>query len=169
MVLRLRYLAAAGLAVLAISTAYKNYTQGIGETSAVQLTTIDEKKIDFAQLQKNGKVTVVNFWATDCSTCMKEMPNMVKMYNELHASGLEYVGIAMQYDNPSFVNNYARDKQLPFNVAWDKDGTLSNQFGNIIGTPTTFIIDKKGKIIQRIVGEPKWDEIYATINKALAA
>lgn len=169
MALRLRYLAAAGLAALAISTAYKNYTQGAGETSAIQLTTIDQKKIDFAQFQKEGKVTVVNFWATSCSTCMKEMPNMVKMYNELHGKGLEYVGIAMQYDNPSFVNNYARDKQLPFNVAWDADGKLSNQFGNIIGTPTTFIIDKKGKIIKQYIGEPKWDEIYATINQALEA
>ena len=169
MAIKLRWIVAAGLAAVIATTAYKNFTQGVGEMAGVQMTTIDAKKINFADWQQSGKVTVVNFWATSCTTCKKEMPRMVEMYKEFNPKGLEYVGIAMQYDDPAYVQNYVKAQQLPFNIAWDSDGRLSNQFGNIIGTPTTFIIDKKGKIIKRYVGEPQWDEFYATINQALAA
>ena len=93
---------------------------------------------------------------------------MVQMYNELSPKGLEYVGIAMAYDNPEYIKNYVNEKKLPFNIAWDQSGALSAKFGNILGTPTTFVIDKKGKIIKQYVGEPNWDEIYAVINKAIA-
>lgn len=167
MAIKLRWIAAAAIVAAAVVTGYKNYTQGAGEMGAVKVTTIDKKQIQFADLQKQGKVTVVNFWATSCSTCMKEMPHMVKMYQELNPKGLEFVGVAMQYDNPAYVKNYVNDKALPFNVAWDGDGKLSTQFGNIIGTPTTFVIDAKGKIIKKYVGEPDWTDIYATIEKEL--
>lgn len=166
-----KWLIAAAVVAVVGATAYKNMTPstGAGAMSDVKISTIDEKKVDFAALQSQGKVTVVNFWATSCSTCMKEMPNMVKMYNELNPKGLEFVGIAMDYDNPTYIKNYVADKKLPFNVAWDKDGQLSEKFGKILGTPTTFVIDKKGNVIKQYVGEPNWDEIYSVINKAIAA
>lgn len=167
--IRLRWIAAAALVAVLATTAYKNVKQEPGAMAAVQLTTIDAQKIDFANWQKNGKVTVVNFWATSCSTCKKEMPQMVQMYNELNAKGLEYVGIAMQYDDPTYIQNYVTAQKLPFPIAWDSDGRLSNQFGNIMGTPTTFVIDKNGKIIKKYLGEPKWDELYEAINQAIAA
>ena len=164
----IKWLIAAGIAAVVGVTAYKNMASTGGEMSALNITTIDQKKVDFAALQSQGKVTVVNFWATSCSTCVKEMPHMVQMYNELKPKGLEFVGVAMAYDNPEYIKNYVSDKKLPFNVAWDQDGALSTKFGNILGTPTTFVIDKQGKIIKQYVGEPNWDEIYAVINKAIA-
>ena len=166
--IKLRWIVLTGLTVLAIVTGYKNYTQGAGEMTAVNITTIDQKQISLDDSTKQGKVTVVNFWATSCSTCVKEMPDMVKMYQALEPKGLAYVGIAMDYDNPAYVKNYVADQALPFPIAWDSTGQLSKQFGNIIGTPTTFIIDKQGKIIKRYVGIPDWAEMYAVIEKALA-
>ena len=164
----IKWLIAAGIAAVVGMTAYKNMASNSGELSALSMTTIDQKKVDFSAWQSQGKVTVVNFWATSCSTCVKEMPRMVQMYNEFKPKGLEYVGIAMAYDNPEYIKNYVNDKKLPFNIAWDQDGTLSTKFGNILGTPTTFVIDKKGNIIKQYVGEPNWDEIYSVINKAIA-
>ena len=165
----IKWLIAAGIAAVVGMTAYKNMASSSGELSALNITTIDQKKVDFSAWQSQGKVTVVNFWATSCSTCVKEMPRMVQMYNEFKPKGLEYVGIAMAYDNPEYIKNYVNDKKLPFNIAWDQDGTLSTKFGNILGTPTTFVVDKKGNIIKQYVGEPNWDEMYAVINKAIAA
>lgn len=165
-----KWLVAASLAaVLGLTACGNSSSSAAGAMSDVKLTTIDDKKVDFSALQKQGKVTVVNFWATSCSTCIKEMPNMVKMYNELNPKGLEFVGIAMDYDNPTYIKNYVADKKLPFNVAWDKDGQLADKFGKILGTPTTFVIDKKGNVIKQYVGEPNWEDIYAVINKAIAA
>lgn len=168
MATKLKWIASAAVVGVIAATAYQNFTHSAGEMAAVQLMTIEQKPINFADWQKAGKVTVVNFWATSCSTCKKEMPRMVEVYKEFNPKGLEYVGIAMQYDDLAYIKNYVAAQQLPFNIAWDSDGRLSNQFGNIIGTPTTFIIDKKGKIIKRYVGEPEWSEFYATINAALA-
>ena len=165
----IKWLIAAGIAAVVGMTAYKNMASNSGELSVLNITTIDQKKVDFSAWQSQGKVTVVNFWATSCSTCVKEMPRMVQMYNEFKPKGLEYVGIAMAYDNPEYIKNYVNDKKLPFNIAWDQDGTLSTKFGNILGTPTTFVVDKKGNIIKQYVGEPNWDEMYAVINKAIAA
>lgn len=168
MAIKLRWFAAAGIAAVVIATAYKNLTAEPGVMSAVQVTTIDNQQIKFADWQKQGKVTVVNFWATSCTTCVKEMPKLVELYNKFQPKGLAYVAVAMQYDNPAYVKNFATDKKLPFPVAWDGEGRLNEQFGHIIGTPTTFVIDKKGKIIKRYVGEPDWADIYAVIEKELA-
>ncbi|MGL4766938.1 MAG: TlpA disulfide reductase family protein [Formosimonas sp.] len=169
MAIRLRWIAAAALVAVVATTAYKNLTRSAGEMAAVQLTTIEQKPIAFADWQKAGKVTVVNFWATSCSTCKKEMPKLVEIYKTYNPQGLEYVGIAMQYDDPAYIKNYVAAQQLPFNIAWDKDGRLAEQFGMILGTPTTFIIGKNGNIVKKYVGEPKWDEFDAALKAALAA
>jgi len=115
-----------------------------------------------------GKVYLINFWATDCETCMKEMPAMVNTYNRFKGRGLEFVAVAMKYDAPMYVTNYAQTRNLPFKVAMD-DGSAAKQFGNVQLTPTTFVVDKDGKILKRYVGEPTFEELDALLDKALNA
>ena len=134
----------------------------------LKVATLEQKPVDFSAMQQAGKVVVVNFWATTCSTCKKEMPKMVDMFQQYHPKGVEYVAVAMQYDNPDIVKNYATEKQLPFQMVWDGDGKLATAFGDIIGTPTTYIIDKKGKT-KKYIGEPDWPQFYADLDKALAS
>ena len=115
-----------------------------------------------------GKVVMVNFWATSCTTCVKEMPQMVDTYNKFKGKGLEYVAVAMSYDPPNYVLNFTETRQLPFTVALDPAGDLAKSFGDVALTPTTFVIDKNGKIIKRYVGEPSFNELHALLEKALA-
>jgi peroxiredoxin len=115
-----------------------------------------------------GKVYLINFWATSCETCMKEMPEMINTYNRFKGRGLEFVAVAMNYDAPMYVNNYAQTRNLPFKVAMD-DGSAAKQFGNVQLTPTTFVVDKNGKILKRYVGEPTFAELDALLDKALNA
>jgi peroxiredoxin len=115
-----------------------------------------------------GKVYLVNFWATNCETCMKEMPEMINTYNRFKGRGLEFVAVAMSYDAPMYVTNYAQTRNLPFKVAMD-DGSAAKQFGNVQLTPTTFVIDRNGKILKRYVGEPSFSELDALLEKALNA
>ena len=115
-----------------------------------------------------GKVVMVNFWATSCTTCIKEMPDMVQTYNKYKDRGLEFVAVAMSYDPPNYVLNYAQTRQLPFRVALDSSGEVARSFGDVKLTPTTYVIDKQGKIIKRYVGEPQFAELHRLLESALA-
>ncbi|WP_118181721.1 peroxiredoxin family protein [Paraburkholderia phosphatilytica] len=128
-------------------------------------TLLSGQKVSTADLK--GKVYLVNFWATNCDTCMQEMPSMVSTYNRFKDQGLEFVAVAMNYDAPMYVANYAQTRKLPFKVAMD-DGTAAKQFGNVQLTPTTFVIDRNGKILKRYVGEPQFAELDKLLEKALA-
>lgn len=114
-----------------------------------------------------GKVVLVNFWATTCKVCLREMPKMVDTYNRFKEKGLEFVAVAMSYDAPNYVLNYTQSSQLPFTVALDGHGELAKAFGHVEGTPTTFVIDKNGKIIHRFSGEPGFAELNRLLEKEL--
>ncbi|RZA33132.1 MAG: TlpA family protein disulfide reductase [Lysobacteraceae bacterium] len=115
-----------------------------------------------------GKVVMVNFWATSCVTCVKEMPQMVETYNKYKAQGLEFVAVAMQYDPPNYVLNFSETRRLPFKVAIDSAGDIAKQFGDVTLTPTTFVIDKQGRIIKQYVGEPDFAALHKLLEKELA-
>ncbi|MBN9116616.1 MAG: TlpA family protein disulfide reductase, partial [Pandoraea sp.] len=110
---------------------------------------------------------LVNFWATSCTTCMKEMPSMVQTYEKYKGRGLEFVAVAMSYDPPMYVVNYAQSRQLPFKVAMDSDGSVAKQYGNVQLTPTTFVVDRNGKVLKQYVGEPEYAELDKLIETAL--
>ncbi|CAB3768107.1 TlpA disulfide reductase family protein [Paraburkholderia humisilvae] len=129
-------------------------------------TLLSGQKVSTADLK--GKVYLVNFWATSCDTCMKEMPQMVDTYNRFKGKGLEFVAVAMNYDAPMYVANYTETRRLPFKVAMD-DGSAAKQFGNVQLTPTTFVIGRDGKILKRYVGEPSFQELDALLNKELGS
>jgi peroxiredoxin len=116
-----------------------------------------------------GKVTLVNFWATSCTTCVGEMPKMIAIYNQYHIRGYEMLAVAMAYDPPSYVVNFAQTRQLPFKVAIDNTGAIAKAWGDVQLTPTTYLLDKKGVIVKRYVGTPDFAELHELIEKLLAA
>ena len=136
------------------------------QVPAATFTLLSGQKLSTSDLK--GKVYLVNFWATDCETCIKEMPQMVDTYNRYKGQGLEFVAVAMQYDAPMYVVNYAQTRKLPFKVAMD-DGSAAKQFGNVQMTPTTFVVDKNGTILKRYVGEPQFAERGQLLQKALGS
>lgn len=114
-----------------------------------------------------GKVVMVNFWATSCTTCVHEMPAMVDTYNQFKGKGLEFVAVAMQYDPPNYVVNFTETRKLPFIVAIDSGGDIARSFGDVTLTPTTFVIGKDGAILKRYVGEPDFAQLHTLLQKAL--
>ena len=133
---------------------------------AIDFTNIKGEKITVRQLQ--GKVYMINFWATTCTTCVHEMPKMVETYEKFHAQGLEFIAVAMSYDSPDYVLNFSEKFALPFNVVLDLDGKIAQTFGEIKLTPTTLLVDKQGKIVRRYVGEPNFEELHRTLGAELA-
>ncbi len=115
-----------------------------------------------------GKVTLVNFWATSCTTCVAEMPKMIATYDKYRARGYDTLAVAMSYDPPSYVVNFAQTRKLPFKVAIDNTGAVAKAWGDVSLTPTTFIVNKRGEIVKRYVGEPDFAELHRLIEKLLA-
>jgi peroxiredoxin len=162
----LRYIAMAVVAGVIACTGYFAFG-GQQHAPDATFTLLSGQKISTAGDLK-GKVYLVNFWATSCETCMHEMPEMINTYNRFKGRGLEFVAVAMNYDAPMYVANYTETRKLPFKVAMD-DGSVAKQFGNVQLTPTTFVVDKDGKILKRYVGEPTFAELDALLDKALKA
>ncbi|PIT83916.1 TlpA disulfide reductase family protein [Limnohabitans sp. 15K] len=127
---------------------------------------LDGSKITSKQLQ--GKVSLVNFWATSCTTCVAEMPELMATHNKFKDRGFETLAVAMSYDPPSYVVNFAQSRQLPFKVAIDNTGAVAREWGDIKLTPTTFVVNKQGVIVKRFVGTPDFVELHQLIDKLLA-
>jgi len=116
----------------------------------------------------HGKVTLVNFWATSCTTCVGEMPKIVATYDKFKGRGYDTMAVAMSYDPPSYVVNYTETRKLPFKVAIDNTGAVAKAWGDVQLTPTSYLVNKKGEIVKRYVGEPDFAELHALIEKLLA-
>ncbi|MEH3085569.1 MAG: TlpA disulfide reductase family protein [Xylophilus ampelinus] len=139
---------------------------GASAAPASTFVLLDGSQRTTAQFQ--GRVTLVNFWATSCVTCVAEMPQIVDTYRRYRERGFDTLAVAMSYDPPSYVVNYARTRQLPFPVAIDNTGAAARAWGDVQLTPTTFVVDKQGRIVKRYVGQPDFAELHRLIEKLLA-
>lgn len=129
-------------------------------------TTLAGERIATADLR--GRVVLVNFWATDCVICVREMPRLVQTYRTFAPRGLEVIAVAMPYDPPNYVLAYADRTALPFKVALDPVGEIAKAFDDVRLTPTVLVIDKRGHIVKRIVGEPDFGALESLIEEKLA-
>ena len=140
---------------------------GAQKAPSINLQLIDGKKINLSSLQ--GKPILITFWATSCPGCIKEMPHLIDLYDELHAKGLEIIGIAMPQDRPDYIMEMVKRKKVPYLIAFDLKGEAVRKFGNVSLTPTTFLIDKDGKIVKKKIGVIKIDvwkkRILSILNK----
>jgi peroxiredoxin len=164
--MKIRTLVASALAACLVGAgAY--FALGVKETApAVSYTVLDGSRIDSTQLL--GKVVLVNFWATSCTTCVHEMPQMVATHRMFADKGFETMAVAMQYDPPAYVVNFAETRQLPFKVVIDNTGAIARSFGDVALTPTSVLINKRGEVVKRYVGEPDFVALQSLVQKLLA-
>ena len=132
----------------------------------VRFMTLAGESIMTSQLR--GKVVLVNFWATTCSVCLREMPQLAATHRYFAGQGLETIAVAMDYDPPNRVKAYADSKALPFKVALDANGLVARGFDNVRATPTTYLIDRRGEIVRRYLGAPDFTALQAQLADLLA-
>lgn len=118
--------------------------------------------------QLRGKVTLVNFWATSCVTCVAEMPELVATHEKYRERGYQTLAVAMSYDPPAYVVNFAESRKLPFKVAIDNTGAVAQAWGDVKLTPTTYVMNKRGEIVKRYIGAPDFNELHKLIEQLLA-
>jgi peroxiredoxin len=154
-------------AILVVALAACSQATSLASAPNVTFNTLSGKQFDTASLK--GQVTLVNFWATSCTTCVKEMPMMSEVYSVYAPKGYRMVAVAMDYDTPAFIANFVESRKLPFDVVHDKDGRIAKAFDGTKLTPTSYLIDKQGVVVKRYVGEPQHDEFKAAIEALLKA
>jgi peroxiredoxin len=116
----------------------------------ITLTTLSGKIIDLAELK--GHPVIVTFWATDCASCIKEIPDFIDLYQQFHPEGLEIIAITLYYDIPSHVVEMSKNIPLPYDVALDLRSTHAMAFGDVQLSPTTFLISPSGHIVWEKIG-----------------
>ena len=133
----------------------------------ITYTLLDGRKASLGDLR--GKVVLINFWATSCTSCVAEMPQIVATHEKFKSRGFETLAVAMSYDPPAFVANFAESRKLPFGVVIDNTGAIAQGFGDVRLTPTTFVLDKRGAIVRRYVGPPDFDALHRQLDQLLQA
>ena len=128
----------------------------------VSLQTLDGKSFDLAALR--GRVVLLNFWATWCIPCRSEIPELNAMHHDLESRGLSVVGVST-YDRAEGVKEFWQDIKQDYTVVLGDPG-VESKFA-VAGLPTTFILDREGRIRAKIVGERKRDSFEAAVKPLL--
>jgi peroxiredoxin len=116
------------------------------------LNDIYGKKVMLSQFR--GEVVILNFWSIWCGPCLAEMPSLNKLYLEFKDKGLMVIGVA---EDPAEkpVKSYIQEKGLAFPILMDKERKVYFKY-SLFGIPVTFLIDKKGVIVEKFIGERDW-------------
>ena len=160
------WLAGVAVAAFAAVGAYVYLDTGRAAAPESTFVLLDGSSQTTADLR--GKVTLVNFWATSCTTCVAEMPEIIATHQKFNNRGFDTIAVAMSYDPPSYVVNFAETRKLPFKVAIDNTGAVAKAWGDVRLTPTTYIVNKRGEIVKSYIGAPQFDELHRLIEKLLA-
>jgi peroxiredoxin len=164
-------LLAAFLAVALAAAAMRAVRRPAPRPPMVEITQVPEVRFTLlsgesvAASDLRGKALVVNFWATYCGSCLKEMPQLVETHLKFAPRGHELIAVAVRRDQPERVAQVVAERNLPFKLAMDADGTLARDFGNVRITPSTFVIDREGRVLARYIGEPPWSELHALLER----
>jgi peroxiredoxin len=112
-----------------------------------------------------GKLVLLNFWATWCAPCRKEMPLFSKWQRDYGAQGLQIVGVSMD-DDVTSVKQVLAERPVQYPIVMG-DAKLGAQFGGVLGLPLSFLIDAQGRIVARYQGESDLARIEANLKELL--
>ena len=129
-----------------------------------ELQSLDHKPVRLSDFR--GKAVLLNFWATWCAPCKIEMPWFVDLQKKYASQGLQVVGVAMDDSGEETIAKFAREMSVNYPVLIGKEA-VGDAYGGVEFLPTTFIIDREGKVVDRIFGLAGRSEFEDNIKKAL--
>ena len=136
------------------------------EAPEFALPDLDGKVVKVSDLR--GKVVILDFWATWCPPCRQEVPHFVALQSKYRDQGLEVVGLSLDKGGASVVKPFVDEYNVNYKMLIATDETASS-YGGITGIPTTFVIDKNGKVVKRFLGYTDPEVFEETIRPLLTA
>ena len=128
---------------------------GVGDTAPdFSITTDNGHAISAASF--GGRLLVLNFWATWCEPCIEEVPSLDQFAKEMAGSGVVVLGVSVDKD-PQAYHAFLSRANVSFMTARDPEATISADYGTF-KVPESYIIDSKGKVVQKIIGEENWTD-----------
>jgi thiol-disulfide isomerase/thioredoxin len=128
------------------------------------LKSLDGKEVKLSDFR--GKAVLLNFWATWCGPCKIEMPWFQELQKKYGPQGLQVLGVAMDDTSPEVVGKFAKQTGVDYLIVMGKEA-VGEQYGGVQFLPTTFYIDRQGKVVDRAFGLLSYSEIEGNIKKAL--
>jgi bacillithiol system protein YtxJ len=122
---------------------------------------------DYSLADQRGKVVIVNFWATWCGPCVRETPGFVDLQNELGGDTFEIVGVSLDQEGFEVIRPFAERYEVSYPMLLD-DGALADEFGGVYAMPSSFIIDKEGRVAHRVIGEFPFEDLRPEIERMIA-
>ncbi len=113
------------------------------------LTSLDGETVKLSDYQ--GRVVIVDFWATWCPPCREEIPHFVELQQRYGDRGLTVIGISVDQGGPQVVRSFAQEQGINYPLVM-ADARVAGDYGGIRGIPTTFVIDRQGRIVKKYVG-----------------
>jgi thiol-disulfide isomerase/thioredoxin len=143
---------------------HKQPEQHLGQAPDFEKISLKKEVLKLSDYK--GKIVVLNFWATWCGPCRREIPLLIKLQDE-YSDRLVVIGVALDEEGFEVVGPYAEEMQINYPVVWD-DYSYGKELGGIYMVPTTFIINQKGAITARKIGELSGEDIRPRIEHLLA-
>jgi thiol-disulfide isomerase/thioredoxin len=112
------------------------------------LNTLDNQEITLSKLK--GKVVLLDFWATWCGPCRESIPHLIHLYKTYRESGFEIIGISLDKGDPQVVRNFAKSLEIPYPIVIGPEKVMRDY--KVTKIPTSFLIDKEGKIRESMIG-----------------
>jgi peroxiredoxin len=103
-----------------------------------------------------GEVVLLNVWATWCAPCEQEMPSMERLHQEMGPQGLRVVAVSVDQAPPETVRSWIEERSLTFTVLHDPSGRIQQVY-QTTGVPESFVVDRDGVIVKKIIGATEWD------------
>ncbi len=116
-----------------------------------------------------GKWTYLNFWSISCPPCYREMPDLVRLYNDFKSEHFELIGVAMSYDRPDLVIDTMEKQQLNYPISLDLNNDINRHFGPIEMIPTTLLIAPDGQVVKKHVGLITYQQLKSMLLEQQAA
>ena len=155
-------------ALLLVAAAMLYYVKKTGPYYLPDITLENFEGQSFALRSLHGKPALVVFWASTCSICMKELPQLIELYNQFSPQGFEIVGIVIYYNEPPEAQAVVQNKGIPYRILLDQKKLATHAFGNVHLTPTTFLVAPNGRIVYRHQGVTDFSLIREKLQKYLA-
>jgi len=155
------------LALLTLAACSRPPVQDLAVAAPFRLPDLAGGSFSSSALQ--GKVVVLDFWATWCGPCIREIPEYTRFWERNRGRGVEVVGVVFDSGEAPEIEEFVREHRIPYRQLLGTDDVLE-LYGATEGFPTTFVIDESGRIRTRILGAlpDKFERLQASVDAALA-